>query len=694
MWRWFGALASLSAAFALSACGGGGGSLPPLTAVRLHEPGAAPRLQSLTAGPAVLQANTVATSGSASSIQAGLRSAPTPGNLLIAAFFLNDGSEATLKTPAGWTYAGRATQGTIFLGIALYWHVVADGEANSYAFSASGPGMPRPLGLNLTEVAGANTASPIDRIGYQAAAVGYGQTTASVTPSVVATQGLAYFAQYTGGNPGTGYGSGSGWSYGGSITTAGGGAMTFESQVRNAATTDTSTPITGSEPWSGGENSAQVSVIVLIVPAATAASSATPAPSPAPSPAAAAGPAHVLTWLYYGLNGINKSVPASFMASKATFVETDSIEGTVAQNFKNAGGQYAVNYTDPTLVPGCNPPFTAPAGACTGEIGNLGLAESAYLHAPDGSRLNKAAYGAYQEILNPGSAAAQAGYTALTQQKLGQVPGLDFFFADDSGSPWDGVDGTPASGLLWNFNQQHSAEYADGADQAWTAARGQMLAAALRPVFINGHDYSAWLPSYGGAYLQSANVVGENNEGCFNADDYGLMNDSVTRWQRMANSLLAVTALHKYAVCMMMGQVTSANRLYAYASWWMTYDPAYSIGGQVNTGPDGYAIYPEFDIVPTLPKTTASSDISSLRSGGSGPYVREFGACYQNGSAIGPCAAIVNTSGSSQAMPALTGRYAHTLNLDSNGSYTGGRAWWSSGVPASLGTTSAVILAP
>lgn len=680
----FRAFAPLIAALVLTGCGGGGSALPTLAVAGRANSSALSSIAALTpaAGLSVLQANTLYTSDAASSIQGGLRSAPTPGNLLIAAFFLNDGSEATLSTPAGWKYVGRATEGNIYLGIALYWHVVAAGEANNYSFAAGGPGMPRPLGLSLSEVAGANTTSPIDRVGYQSAGVGYGETTAPLTPTVTGTQGLAYFAQYVGGNFGTGYNSGSGWSYGAGVSNAGGGAMAFESQVRNGLTTDTSTAIAAHEPWSGGENSAQASAIVLIAPASASAGTAPQT-----------GPAHVLTWLYYGLNGINTSVPAAFMASKATFVETDSIEGTVAQNFKNAGGKYAVNYTDPTLVPGCNAPFTAPAGTCTGEIGNLGLVESAYLHAPDGSRLNKAAYGAYQEILNPGSAAAQAGFTALAQQKLSQVPGLDFFFADDSGGPFDGVDGTPASGLLWNFNQQHSAEYGDGADQEWISARAQMLAAAPRPVFINGRDYATWLPSYNGAYLESANVVGENNEGCFNADDYGVMNDTSNHWQNMANSLLAVTALRKYAVCMMMGQVTPASRLYAYASWWMTYDPVFSIGGQVNTGPDGYAVYPEFDIVPTLPKTTAASNISGLRSGGSGPYVREFGACYQDGAAIGPCAAIVNTSGSTQAVPPLTGTYAHTLSLDSNGTYTGGRAWWANGVPASIGTTSAVIVA-
>ncbi|MBV8602776.1 MAG: hypothetical protein JO359_14510, partial [Candidatus Eremiobacteraeota bacterium] len=541
---------------------------------------------------------------------------------------------------------------------------------------------------------------PIDQVGFLWAGSGIGQQSAAVTPSKANTQGLAYFIQYTGGTLGNGYNSGSGWSYGATVNVAG-NAIAFEAQQRNALTSDTTTPITASEPWSGGSNGPQASAILLIDPVAAASPTPSPSPSPSPSPTPSPTPTplpstsvapHVQTWLYYGLNGINSTIPASYMASKATFVETDAAEGTVAQNFKNAGGKYAVNYSDPTLVPYCNPPFTQPAGACNGPIGNLGLPEAAYLHAPDTTRLYRYSYSTYQEILNPGSAQAQAGYNTLTAQKLGQIPSLDFFFADDSGGPYDGSDGTPASGLLWNFDQHHSLEFADGADSAWIAARGAMLASALRPVFVNGRDPYSWLPSYGGAYLRLANVVGQNNEGCFTADDYGVEADQYNRWKNMANSLLAITGMQRYAVCMMMGTVTPANRLYGYASWLITYDPVYSLAGQVNAGPDGYAVFPEFDIVPTTPKATATSDVSVLRSGG-GAYVREFGQCYQNGSPIGPCAAVVNTTGGTIAMPALSGTYAHTLNLDSNGSYTGGRAWWSTGVPSSLKATTAAIVA-
>lgn len=416
------------------------------------------------------------------------------------------------------------------------------------------------------------------------------------------------------------------------------------------------------------------------------AGAAVPVSTAGPTVASAANvPAHVTTWLYYGLNGINAGVPASYMVAKATIVETDTSEGSSGQNFKNAGGKYAVHYTDPAFVPYCG----TPAGPCTGPIGNLGLPESGWLHSADGTRVNKyvnSTFG-YQDVLNPTSPAVQAAYSTFTNQKLQAAPGLDFFFADDSGGPYDGADGTPASGILWNFSAP-SVEITS--DAQWIAGKAAVFAAAARPVIVNGGAYDTWLPAYNGAFLKLPNVAGMNHEGCFNADDNGILTDAYGRWQKTANSLLMNTGLQKYAVCMMMGAVTPAARLYDLASWWTTYDPTYSVAAPVNVGPDGYAIYPEFDIVPTQPKTTATSDISVLRVG-SGAYVREFGSCYQAGASIGPCATVVNTTGAPLAMPALSG-YGHALNLDSNGSYTGGKAWWSAGVPSSIAASSGVIL--
>ena len=80
-----------------------------------------------------------------------------------------------------------------------------------------------------------------------------------------------------------------------------------------------------------------------------------------------------------------------------------------------------------------------------------------------------------------------------------------------------------------------------------------------------------------------------------------------------------------------------------------------------------------------------------LRSG-AGAYVREFGACYQKTVPIGACAAVVNTTGGTVAMPSLSRTYTHALVLNDASSFTTGTAARTGSAPASLGAMTAVVL--
>ncbi|MHB8356125.1 MAG: hypothetical protein ACYDDQ_05495 [Vulcanimicrobiaceae bacterium] len=411
----------------------------------------------------------------------------------------------------------------------------------------------------------------------------------------------------------------------------------------------------------------------------------------AAQPPAPAGPipAHVMTYLYYSAANQNEGVPAAYMAAHADFIETDATHPGLVRAFKAAGGRFAVAYTDPTYVPYCTPPFAPPAGRCAGPIGNQVLAESAWLHGSDGLRLRRGdAYThQYQEILNPASVYAQAAYHNYTLSLAESSP-IDFFFADDSGSPLDGPDGTPHSGLFYRFNG--AATEIAGA-RAWIAGEDALLNAAARPVIINGGGPEG-APAYGGAFLRDPNVIGQNHEDCFSQEgSSGLMSARDRVWQKMENGLLAVTRMHVYAICMMKGPPTPANRIYALASWWLTYDPHWSVAATVVPAPDGHSIFPEYAIVPREPVQTIGTNISTLRQGG--VYVREFAACYQDRVPIGRCAAVVNPSPDApSAMPRLTVAYGLHLVLGRRSAFAGGRAAWQAGVPGVLAPLSALIL--
>jgi hypothetical protein len=406
---------------------------------------------------------------------------------------------------------------------------------------------------------------------------------------------------------------------------------------------------------------------------------------------ASAIPAHVLTWYYYGLNGKNANVPAAAMARYADFAEDDANnEVEHLRAFKAAGGRYAVTYTDPAYAAYCFPPFSPPAGRCEGPVGKLlGGDESAFFHGRDGTRVRRFVdpHFQYQEAINPKSASARRAWRATGEELVRRAPMLDFFMADDAGGPLRSGDMSPKSSEFFDFNDSGTEITSDEEFRdAWIS----YLGAAPRPMFVNGYDPASGLPAYGGAILRAPGVVGGVHESCFRAPE-GIATDVHDRWRFVADSLLANTALGRYAVCFMMGAPAVSNRTYALASWWITYDPRWSVAAPIDPIPTRSSVFAEFDLVPHSPIRTARAHVTELRAAG-GIYVREFFQCYQRRAPIGPCAAIVNPTERALPLPRLQLPYRHRLVLDDADVFTGGRAAWSGGVSPSIPPQSALVL--
>lgn len=390
-------------------------------------------------------------------------------------------------------------------------------------------------------------------------------------------------------------------------------------------------------------------------------------------------PSHVLTFLYYGQSFgatvVNARLSPRFMAAHADFIETSGFDNSSVNAFKAAGGRFAVAYVDPAYVPYCVPPFVPPAGRCSGQIGNLDPAEAAWFHAPDGARIRRAdAYtGQYQEFLNPAASAARQAVAAWMYRYLSASPRLDFFFADDSGSTLRGPDGSPESGMFYGFNSAGTEVSSDG---SWIAGENALFDATPRRLILNGGD--GYMPAYGGTFLRNANVAGANHEGCFNSAAFGgRVSDAKGDWRAQADGLLADLPFHVYSLCMMNGPPSAQNRLYAMASWWLTYDTSWSVAAPIAPAADGNAVFAEFGMVPMSPLATAGArGIRSLSR--NGIYVREFARCFQNGHAIGACAALVNPDAVTRALPPLSRRYEKVLVLDNASLVSGGSARWRS----------------
>jgi hypothetical protein len=406
-------------------------------------------------------------------------------------------------------------------------------------------------------------------------------------------------------------------------------------------------------------------------------------------PLAPSGPTRVSTWVYYAVNDVNASVSPSVMARYADYAE-DGEDGLHARPFKAAGGRYSVAYLDPAYVPYCYPPFAPPAGRCEGGVGKLIHDERAWFHGRDGTRVRRYvdAHFQYQEAIDPLAPAAHRAWRESTAEAVRKNPTLDFIMADDAGGPLRSGDMNPVSSEFYHFND---AGVEITSDDVFRDAWIGYLEESVRPLILNGNDPVSGLPSYGGAFLRAPRVIGAVHEGCFRTDGK-LETDLHDSWRHDADSLLANTALARIAVCFMMGTPTPRTRLYALASWWLTFDPRWSVAAPIDPVPGESALLPELAIVPGYPTRTPFSSVRELRLP-SGAAVREFRRCYQDGRPVGPCAAVVNPTLAPVPFPALAARYGRRLALGANDALHGGRADWVAGIPRALAPASAAIVA-
>jgi hypothetical protein len=650
---------------ALAACGGGGGSggsaaLPPVAAPPTSGP--------TSTGSASVAFTIAIPSASTSSARRSPRYISAGTKSVLVAFA---GKQQTADCTQTCSISLTVPQGSVTFQVGLY-----DGKGGTGNLLATGA-------TTTTVVFGqANTVAIT--FGGVVASVGIALGSATVTPGTAAVVPVTVTAKDAAGYTIVGAEPYSAPIVLASDDTSGATSLSATSIATPGA------PVSLSYNGSGAFSAAHVTAAVpgtSVTPQLATLKVQQVAATPAPPPAGNALD-HVRSMAYFGLNDVNRSVPASYMAKHVDIAEDDGFTADHARAFKLAGGAMAEAYTDPTFVPYCTPPFTEPAGKCSGPIGNLVANDpSAWIHDAHGARINRGDGSAtkFQEMLNVGSPAAQNAYAQTTAAIFAATPQIDVVMADDSGGEFSRPDlgvGSNYYGGWSGFGTEISA------DAAWIAAETAMLARAGRPVILNGSSVNQG-PAYGGAFLDQTNVMGQMFEGYINnAAGYLYAGGQYATEQ---NGVLAVQAHHKLAIAIPTGDTSPANRLYAYASFMLVYDAQYSVYAQVVPQSDGFALYPEVQLVPAQPRATATSDVAALAQGG--VYVREFASCTVAGASIGACAAVVNASGGATAtLPASLGSYTRHVALDATSIYTGGKANVASGGVPSLGAKSAAIL--
>jgi hypothetical protein len=117
-----------------------------------------------------------------------------------------------------------------------------------------------------------------------------------------------------------------------------------------------------------------------------------------------------------------------------------------------------------------------------------------------------------------------------------------------------------------------------------------------------------------------------------------------------------------------------AQRLVTTGVAWLGYSEGHTIVfPNLEDNTTGLAIWPEDMIYPANPLETMSSGPGDLEVGPS-VWRREFEACFNDGTAVGPCAAIVNGSGSPITLKSAFFResYGHVISLSGGDILSGG----------------------
>jgi hypothetical protein len=377
-------------------------------------------------------------------------------------------------------------------------------------------------------------------------------------------------------------------------------------------------------------------------------------------------PAHVQNFTFWQQSGIATTVPASWMASWATWVETGVY--TYADAFHAAGGKYTVTYTNANYYY-MEPHYTSPGH----------FSESAFGHGSNGVRTQwDGIYGGTEYYLLPNSAASQSGFAGVIQSQTA-YGGFDFVYVD-------GVSDSLTTSL-WGKRLPVPTEVTT--DAQYVSGMKQLLARSPLPTILNGYNNGD--PVTEEEYVGAPNVAAMFGEACFVQPSKVQTN---TYWIHQADALLYTTTHGSFAICGGRGAPsgdTRSQRIYYLASWWLTYDPWRSVSLAEFTSADDVYVFPEQMIVPT-DAFEVVSDVSALK-WWTGVYMRRFGTCYYDRVSWGGCAAVVNPSSTATAtLPSIARTYHHSLALDLNNLYDGGTASLSDTVPTTLTPGTAVIL--
>jgi hypothetical protein len=283
--------------------------------------------------------------------------------------------------------------------------------------------------------------------------------------------------------------------------------------------------------------------------------------------------------------------------------------------------------------------------------------ESTFAHDCLGNRVTVPYHSLVEDLMALDQASMQAVFERWVD-RVTSVAHYDALFEDDADLPSEYL--------------RFHAMPCNYSDAQWLRALDGLNHESPIPVIVGGLNASKRpAPSAVIALLSSDKTLGENYEHCYASDSRPKLTGTI--WQATENSELAVARAHKLFQCTARDNSPAGasidERIYVYASFLLTYDPATSVIWEEYTTPSRFRVEPESALVPLSPAHSSPSDISGLQTSG-GSYAREYDRCYLAARFTGPCAVVVNPDDVTRPFP--LSHYRHTLMLQGGGVLDGG----------------------
>jgi len=284
--------------------------------------------------------------------------------------------------------------------------------------------------------------------------------------------------------------------------------------------------------------------------------------------------------------------------------------------------------------------------------------------------------------VDPSSPSMQALFARYVASIAARAP-FDAISEDDAGALSAYAAYSPFSAMPCNYD-----------DAAWIVGGRALNAAPTVPVLFNGlSGLSGHAISLSTALLSGSNVIGGDFEGCYSSADQPKMTGWL--WGTIESTELFAASQGKAFECLETDESAAASqadaRLFAYASFLLTYDPARDILWEMESTSSGFHVLPESELVALQPKVAEPAAVKSLLLAG-GAYGREYKACYIRGAFVGACAVAINPSAASVPFPFVA--YRHSAVLAGADVLERGTISTTGAAPARLGPNEAAIVFP